>query len=180
MSMPVKPDELISYIAENYGDHVSSSHIDKGHAVVESSVERIEDLLQKMRDDTGTFFDMFMDMTVVDWMERKPRFDVVYHLYSVKHNHRLRIKVPVEDGQVVPSSVKLWKIANWFEREMWDLYGIRFSGHPNLKRLLLYDEFKGHPLRKDYPYDKRQPRLEYTSPSKDSQVKMKDINIHRP
>ncbi len=176
----MKPEEITGYITGKYTDSVSETLVDKGHAVVVAPVSKIEKLLQNLRDDSETGFDMFMDMTVVDWLERKPRFDVIYHLYSVKHNHRLRIKVPVEDGQTIPSAVNLWKIANWFEREMWDLYGIKFLGHPNLKRLLLYDEFKGHPLRKDYPYDKRQPLVEYTYPSRDTQVRMKDVNIHRP
>ena len=86
------------------------------------------------------------------------RFEVVYHLYSSGHNCRLRLKVPVTAGDpVVDSLADLWSAANWFEREVWDMFGIRFSGHPNLKRILMYEEFIGHPLRKDYPTSKRQP-----------------------
>lgn len=88
------------------------------------------------------------------------RFDVVYHLYSSVHHHRLRLKVPVAAADpVVDSLTDLWVSANWFEREAWDMFGIRFQGHPNLKRLLMYPEFQGHPLRKDYPIRKRQPLL---------------------
>ena len=88
------------------------------------------------------------------------RFDVVYHFYSSIHNHRIRLKVPVAIGDpVVDSLTGLWLAANWFEREVWDLFGIRFTGHPNLKRILLYEPFKGHPLRKDYPIRKRQPLI---------------------
>ncbi len=88
------------------------------------------------------------------------RFDVVYHVYSSVHGHRLRLKVPVATADpVVPSLTGLWHSANWFEREVWDMFGIRFEGHPNLRRILLYEEFKGHPLRKDYPIRKRQPLI---------------------
>jgi NADH/F420H2 dehydrogenase subunit C len=86
------------------------------------------------------------------------RFDVVYHFYSSVHNHRLRVKVPLASSEpVVDSLTELWASANWYEREVWDMFGIRFSGHPNLKRILMYEEFEGHPLRKDYPVNKRQP-----------------------
>ena len=88
------------------------------------------------------------------------RFEVVYHFYSLSKNHRLRVKVPVTVADpVVPSLTGLWKAANWFEREVWDMFGVRFSGHPNLKRILMYPEFEGHPLRKDYPIYKRQPLI---------------------
>ncbi len=102
-----------------------------------------------------------MDLTAVDYMDRRPkRFEVVYHFYSSQHNHSVRVKVPVdEEDCVVDSLVPLYKSANWYEREVWDLYGIKFQGHPNLKRILLYEGFKGHPLRKDYPVNKRQPLI---------------------
>ena len=88
------------------------------------------------------------------------RFDVVYHLYSLTHNTRVRLKVPVAEADPVVDSVSgLWKSADWFEREVWDMFGIRFTGHPNLKRILMYESFQGHPLRKDYPVYKRQPLL---------------------
>jgi NADH-quinone oxidoreductase subunit C len=88
------------------------------------------------------------------------RFDAVYHFYSSVHNHRLRVKVPLTAGDpVVDSLTGLWEAANWFEREVWDMFGIRFTGHPNLKRILMYDAFIGHPLRKDYPVRKRQPLI---------------------
>jgi len=88
------------------------------------------------------------------------RFEVVYHFYSTIKNHRLRIKVPVAVGDpVVESVTRIWKAADWFEREVWDMFGIRFRGHPNLRRLLMYEEFQGHALRKDYPITKRQPLI---------------------
>ncbi len=88
------------------------------------------------------------------------RFEVVYHLYSLEHNQRVRVKVPVEvAAPQVDSLTGVWPAADWFEREIWDMFGIRFHGHPNLKRLLMYEEFDGHPLRKDYPVTKRQPLI---------------------
>lgn len=88
------------------------------------------------------------------------RFELVYHLYSTAHNHRVRLKVPLTAADPSADTLTgLWKGANWFEREVWDMFGIRFTGHPNLRRILLYEEFQGHPLRKDYPARKRQPLI---------------------
>jgi len=90
----------------------------------------------------------------------KARFAVVYHFYSMTHKHRLRLVVPVKESAAeVDSLTPLWSGADWLEREVWDMYGIRFSGHPNLKRILMYEEFEGYPLRKDYPVNKRQPLI---------------------
>ena len=122
-------------------------------------------MLRFCRDDAALRFDMLMDLTAVDYLtypgrEEPPRFEVVYHLYSVPHNHRVRIKAGVEeDDPVVPTAVPLWPIANWFEREVWDMFGLRFAEHPDLRRLLLYEQFEGHPLRKDYPVSRRQPLI---------------------
>ncbi|MGQ9617912.1 MAG: NADH-quinone oxidoreductase subunit C [Candidatus Aminicenantia bacterium] len=110
-------------------------------------------------------FDLLLDITAVDYYQQKPRFEVVYHLLSLKEKMRLRIKVSVEDEVPKISSVSsIWKNADWLEREVWDMYGINFEGHPNLKRILMYEEFKGHPLRKDYPFRKRQPRINLLYP----------------
>ena len=122
-------------------------------------------MLEGGRDGPELAFDMLTDLKAVDYLkypgrEDGPRFDVVYHLYSIPHNHRLRIKVRVEeDDAVVPTAVGVWPIANWFEREVWDMFGVRFEGHPDLRRLLMYEEFVGHPLQKDYPIERRQPLI---------------------
>jgi NADH-quinone oxidoreductase subunit C len=124
-----------------------------------------------LRDDPSTKMEMFIDLTCVDRFGSRgpgatqeavgddpPRFDVVLHLYSVSLKHRVRLYcgAPEEDAQV-DTLVPVWAGADWFEREAYDLYGVRFKGHPDLRRILMYPEFVGHPLRKDYPKEKRQP-----------------------
>jgi NADH-quinone oxidoreductase subunit C len=111
-----------------------------------------------LRDTPDLELDMLMDVTAVDRLPEKPRFEVVYHLYSLAKNHRVRIKACVaEEAPEIDTLLSLWPAANWLEREVWDMYGVRFRGHPDLRRLLLYEEFEGHPLRKDYPKERRQP-----------------------
>jgi NADH-quinone oxidoreductase subunit C len=117
---------------------------------------------QFLRDDAATKMDMFVDLTCVDWLGagREPRFDVVLHVYSLEKKHRVRLYGGVtEDEPTIDSLVPIWPGANWFEREAFDLYGVRFKNHPDLRRILMYPEFVGHPLRKDYPKEKRQPLL---------------------
>jgi NADH-quinone oxidoreductase subunit C len=104
-------------------------------------------------------FDLAPYITAVDYLGEEPRFEVVYNLLSIRTSARvrLRVKVPEGEGCVLPSVTGVWRGADWFERYCFDMYGIRFSGHPDLRRLLMYDEFVGHPLRKDYPLKGRQP-----------------------
>lgn len=173
-------EELLKYLEDNYQGSILEAKIDKGHVVANIKNEKILEFLELCKSDDALYFEMLMDLTAVDWLNRVPRFDVVYHLYSVKHNHRIRIKVPLKDGEAIHTAINLWAIADWMEREVWDLYGIKFAGHHNMKRILMYDEFKGHPLRKDYPYDKRQPLIEETWPSRDKQYQIKGLKIHRP
>ena len=111
-----------------------------------------------LRDDPTTDMKMASDLTAVDRFGREPRFDVVLHLYSVTKKHRVRLYAGVpEDDCGIESVVSVWPGMDWFEREAYDLYGVRFRGHPDLRRILMYPEFVGHPLRKDYPKEKRQP-----------------------
>lgn len=156
---------ILLRLTSTLGPGIVETHDHRGDhtAVVERSV--ILGALRFCRDDPDLQFNVLMDLTAVDYLkypEREfgPRFEVVYHLYSLPHNHRLRLKVRVEEDDArAPSAVPLWPIANWFEREVWDMFGIRFDGHPDLRRLLMYEEFEGHPLRKDYPVNKRQPLI---------------------
>ncbi|PIQ97902.1 MAG: NADH-quinone oxidoreductase subunit C [Nitrospinae bacterium CG11_big_fil_rev_8_21_14_0_20_56_8] len=152
---------IIDKVCARKGVQVLDSHNFRGDQTVTLNKEAGLAFFEFLRDDPDLAFDMLMDLTVVDYMRKKSqRFEVVYHFYSTKHNHRLRIKLPVDEKDcTVTSLTPLWRTANWYEREAWDLYGVKFEGHPNLRRILLYDEFKGHPLRKDYPVNKRQPLI---------------------
>lgn len=114
-----------------------------------------------LRDTPELSFDMLIDVGGVDYQghpsDKEWRFEVAYQLYSLVHNHRFRVKVAVEDEAVeVPTAWGLWKTANWMEREVYDQYGVRFAGHGNLRRILNHEDFVGHPLRKDYPINRRQ------------------------
>jgi NADH-quinone oxidoreductase subunit C len=161
----VEGRQILQRVRDRFGAAVVDSHEHRGDATAVVERAALIDALRFCRDDSGLDFDVLMDLTAVDYSkypgrEDGPRFDVVYHLYSVPHNHRLRVKVRVdEDEASVPTAVGLWPIANWFEREVWDMFGVRFSGHPDLRRLLMYEEFVGHPLRKDYPINRRQPLI---------------------
>jgi NADH-quinone oxidoreductase subunit C len=134
------------------------THARLGDATALVDAAKIADVMRFLRDDPDTAFDMLTDLTAVDYLGEALRFEVVYHLYSVSKNQRLRVKARIaESACEIDSLTGLWPSANWMEREVWDLYGIRFRGHPDLRRILLYDEFEGHPLRKDYPKERRQP-----------------------
>ncbi|MEE9210250.1 MAG: NADH-quinone oxidoreductase subunit C, partial [Kiloniellales bacterium] len=126
-------------------------------------------LLVFLRDDQNCQFKQLMDVTAVDYPDREARFDVVYNLLSLKHNQRVRVKTTAEEGAPVPSATSVFNSANWFEREVWDLFGIFFSDHPDLRRIMTDYGFEGHPLRKDFPltgyvevrYDADQKRVVY-------------------
>ena len=107
---------------------------------------------QALKSDPALALDMVIDITAVDRYRREQRFEVVYHLYSLQHKHYIRLQVPVEEEQpVVPSVTGVWAGANWHERETFDMFGIRFTGHPDLRRMYMPEEFEHHPLRKDFP-----------------------------
>ncbi len=145
-------------LIEALPDAVLETHAHVGDATARIDPERVVEVARLLRDDSELEFEMLTDVTAVDYLGEEPRFEMVYHFYSVARNHRLRIKARVpEEPAEIDSLVDVYASANWMEREVWDLYGIRFKGHPDLRRILLYEEFEGHPLRKDYPKEKRQP-----------------------
>jgi len=149
--------KVIDIFKARWVGSVLDSHENYGDETILVKREDLFFILQFAKEDLDLHFDLLMDVCGVDYLGQTPRFEVVYHLYSVSKNHRIRIKVRVpEEDCWVPSCVSLWRAADWFERETWDMVGIRFEGHPNLKRVLLFEEFQGHPLRKDYPINKRQ------------------------
>jgi NADH-quinone oxidoreductase subunit C len=153
--------EVLDRLVEKFPDEIVHTHAEHGDETAVVRRDRLLELMRFLRDDDVTSFELLSDLTGVDYFGKKePRFEVVYHLYSVTRNHRLRIKVEVdEDDPVVPSIMDLWRSVYWMEREAWDLYGIRFEGHPDLRRVLLYEQFEGHPLRKDYDMEDRQPLI---------------------
>ena len=169
MGLSQKLEDLGRLIAEEIGTDTLAWSVEYNELMV--SVERpaIVRVLTYLRDSKGLQFAQLMDVCGVDYLGREPRFDVVYHLLSLVHNQRLRLKVQVEEGMPVPSVVSVYSSANWWEREVFDLYGIPFEGHPDLRRILTDYGFEGHPLRKDFPltgyvevrYDEEQKRVVY-------------------
>jgi len=161
----VQGGQILQRLRDRFGGAVVDTHEHRGDATLVVDRGTLVDVLRFCRDEPTLGFDVLMDLTAVDYQrypgrEDGPRFDVVYHLYSLAQNHRVRVKVRVdEDDAAVPTAVDLWPIANWFEREVWDMFGVHFSGHPDLRRLLMYEEFVGHALRKDYPINRRQPLI---------------------
>jgi len=153
-------DYSLRLLRENYADAVLDTLLPQGDPTAVIRPESLPKVIEFLKNDTRLQFNVLIDITALDYPERNPRFDLVYHLLSLPFNRRLRLKVPVGGAEpVVDSLTPWWGSANWLEREVWDMFGIRFAGHPDLKRILMYEQFQGHPLRKDYPINKRQPRI---------------------
>jgi NADH-quinone oxidoreductase subunit C len=151
---------MLRRLLDHHAGALRDTHAELGDATALVDKERLVEVMRFLRDDAELAFDMLTDVTCVDYLGESPRFEMVYHLYSVAKNHRLRIKARVPEAPCeIDTLCPLWASANWMEREVWDLYGVRFTGHPDPRRLLLYEEFQGHPLRKDYPKERRQPLI---------------------
>jgi NADH-quinone oxidoreductase subunit C len=149
---------VLARVRERFPDAVLATHAYRGDATVQIAPDAIVSVCSFLRDDPALAFDFLSDLTAVDYIGTVPRFELVYHLYSIARNHRVRLKTRVaEENPRIASVTSVWRGANWLERETYDMYGIRFDGHPDLRRIYLYEEFQGHPLRKDYPKEKRQP-----------------------
>ncbi len=154
---------VLEKLKERFGEAVLEVHSQCGDDTALIKPEALLDVMRFLKDELG--FEMLMDLTAVDHLGEEPRFEVVYHLKSFSRGWRVRVKVRVpEENPEVDSLTPLWKGANWYERECHEFYGIKFRGHPDLRPLLLYPEFKGYPLRKDYPHKKRQPRIPLIKP----------------
>ena len=161
--------DLGEYVATTLSDYVHATDVAFGELVVEARADQVVRVLKFLKDDAACRFEQLTDLCGVDYPERDPRFDVVYHLLSMSHNRRMRLKVGVNEDQPVPSVTEVYPSAGWWERETWDLYGIHFAGNPDLRRLLTDYGFNGHPLRKDFPltgyvelrYDSEQKRVVY-------------------
>jgi NADH-quinone oxidoreductase subunit C len=149
---------VLARLRARFPDGLLETHHYRGDWTVRVMPASLVEICRFLRDDPVCAFEFLMDVTAVDYIGSTPRFEVVYHLYSRAQNHRLRVKVRVpEDACRIASVCSVWLGANWLERETYDMYGIHFDGHPDLRRIYLYEEFEGHPLRKDYPKEKRQP-----------------------
>ena len=161
--------ELRSLIESQLGDDLLEAAIAYGELSITVSATTLPRVLQWLRDDSSTLFKELIDICGVDYPDREQRFDVVYHLLSLHHNQRIRVRVLTDEATPVPSVTGLFRSAGWFEREAWDMYGIMFADHPDLRRLLTDYGFEGHPLRKDFPltgyvemrYDEEQQRVIY-------------------
>jgi len=154
-------ENLHETLKQKFPEAVLEIHAQQGDETVVVKPESFLEITRFLKTDPEFDMNVLMDLTAVDGlgMNWSPRFEVVAHFYSLRKNHRLRVKVRLGEGQSLNSLTPLYGVANWFEREIWDMFGIRFEGHPDLKRILMYEEFEGHPLRKDYPYYKRQPLI---------------------
>ncbi|WP_102782819.1 MULTISPECIES: NADH-quinone oxidoreductase subunit C [Thalassospira] len=161
--------DLKDLVVSQLANEILETEIRYGELTVIAKRDDILKVLTFLRDDTGCLFKQLIDVCGADYPERAERFDVVYHMLSLKHNLRIRVKVRTDEEIPVPSCVSLFSAADWFERETWDMYGIFFAGHPDPRRLLTDYGFEGHPLRKDFPltgyvevrYDDEQKRVVY-------------------
>jgi NADH-quinone oxidoreductase subunit C len=162
-------NELGDYVAAAFGDAVKGFAVAFDELTVEIDLGSVVAVLRGLRDDPKLRFVSFIDLTAVDYPAREERFDVVWHLLSPKFNRRIRLKTRTDERNPVPSSTPIFPSADWFEREAYDMYGVLFSGHPDLRRILTDYGFEGYPLRKDFPltgyvevrYDDEQKRVVY-------------------
>ncbi|TCN28252.1 NADH-quinone oxidoreductase subunit C [Sinorhizobium americanum] len=144
-------NELATYLREARGALIADVAMKYGELTLTTTAEKVIELLTFLRDDPRCGFVSFIDVCGVDYLQRPERFDVVYHLLSPRQNLRVRVKVATGDGEPVPSATSVYPGADWFEREAYDMYGILFTGHPDLRRILTDYGFEGYPLRKDFP-----------------------------
>lgn len=167
--MSGRVEQLAAHVAQGLHNRLVAANIRLDELTIDVRRDEIVEVLRFLRDDPGCLFEILIDICGVDWPRREERFDVVYHLLSPRLNQRIRVKIRTDEAHPVPSTVALFPAANWFEREAYDLYGILFSGHPDLRRILTDYGFQGYPLRKDFPltgfvelrYDEEQKRVIY-------------------
>lgn len=158
------PEETAEALRGAFGDAIHDVVVFRGEVTAAVASDRLVDICRYCRDDLG--YDFLSDVTCVDWLDRVPRFDVVYQLLSLKYFIRFRLNVLVNEGEAVPTVIPVWGAANWAEREVWDMFGIDFDGHPYLERLLMPEGWIGHPLRKDF----RQTQISLPRPRVDKVV----------
>ncbi|MEN8237359.1 MAG: NADH-quinone oxidoreductase subunit C [Pseudomonadota bacterium] len=169
-------NELLHKIQEALKTDLLEDSIAADQLSIVVPVKAIAKILTYLRDAEGLLFRQLVDLCGVDYPARTPRFEVVYHLLSLKHNQRLRVKIRVDEADMVPSICSIFRSANWLEREVWDMYGIRFAGHPDLRRLLTDYGFDGFPMRKDFPLIGR-VQVRYDQETK--QVQNEPVNLQQ-
>lgn len=167
MATPARSiEELQRNLVSACGARLQEITVERGDLIASVRSSDIFEVLSLCKADAALAFNMLVDLTAIDWMDsRSERFEVVYQLLSLSNLWRLTLRVAVgESKPELPSATPLWNGANFLEREVWDMFGIRFQGHPDLRRILMYEEFVGHPLRKDYPVQAKQPRVPLRMP----------------
>lgn len=167
--MDAQLEELGEMIAASRPDEVDGHSVRHGELTVTTTASGLRGLVRHLTDNAACAFTTLIDLTAVDFPERDQRFEVVYHFLSMRRNHRVRVKLMASEEDVIPSIIDMHPSANWYEREVFDMYGVMFSGHPDLRRILTDYGFRGHPLRKDFPttgytevrYDETAKRVVY-------------------
>jgi len=152
LTQPV-PSAAVDRIKEKFADQVIEIGYYAGEATVKLKQERVEEIWRFLRDEKELGFDFLSNLTALHWPERPKPFELVYHLYSIPKRQRINLKLDVGENELAPTACSVWPTANWHEREVFDLFGIRFHGHPDLTRILMTDDWVGYPLRKDYPLE---------------------------
>ena len=151
--------KVIEKLKQKFSEKIKEVSVQFGDEILLIERDSLLDIVQFLKDKPYSY-SMLLDLTCVDYKGQEPRFEMVYHLYSIPNVQRLRIKVSLSEKDLrIDSLSSLWKNANWLEREVFDMFGVDFKGHPDLRRIFMYDGFEGYPLRKDFPLRKRQPRI---------------------
>jgi NADH-quinone oxidoreductase subunit C len=151
--------KVIEELKQKFSEKIKEISVQFGDENILIEKDSLLDIVRFLKDKPYTY-SMLLDLTCVDFNGQEPRFEMVYHLFSVTNVQRLRIKARLSEKDLqIDSLTSLWKNANWLEREVYDMFGVSFKGHPDLRRIFMYDGFEGYPLRKDFPLRKRQPRI---------------------
>jgi NADH-quinone oxidoreductase subunit C len=158
----VVPSRAVDRLQERFADQILEVSYYAGEAMVQIRKERLLEIARFLRDDPGLRFDFLSNLTALHWPQKPKPFEVVYHLYSIPLRHRVTLKIGLAEAEEPQTVCSVWATANWHEREVFDLFGVRFTGHPDMTRILMTDEWTGHPLRKDYPLEgKPEDHLQY-------------------
>jgi NADH-quinone oxidoreductase subunit C len=158
--MAISKEKILEDLKQKFSDNILDMTAQFGDDVIQIKKDALQDIVNFLKEDPYAFT-MLLDLTCVDYMGEEKRFEMVYHLFSLSLKLRLRFKTRLPENDLkIDSLTPIFKNANWLEREVYDMFGVHFDGHPYLRRLFMYDGFEGHPLRKDYPLRKQQPKIQ--------------------